>query len=283
MIIFRDCLNETEKTELEELTEACSQADGLRWSAPFDADLYFLFYTDAVPDRLRKASCEEEKQPQSVKPACDLLAALCVFHMGDTKDSLPIDELIALTDPKARRRGCFQSLLTKASPLLRPILRFSLPKASSGTDMPSRHFLLHIGAGFDHDEYLMERKLSPAAACDPSAASDPSALPLRLNARDGLTEVSCRYGECFLSDWSNGVYLFGMLVYERFRGQGYGTRILRALFHRLCTQGCSRVVLEVSSDNLPAIRLYRKMGFQMIEGVSYFTMKKRASLRSRLF
>lgn len=99
-----------------------------------------------------------------------------------------------------------------------------------------------------------------------SAATSP--MKLLLDTQDGITEVSCRYGECFLSEWSDGVYLFGMLVYERFRGQGYGARILHALFERLFSQGCSRIVLEVASDNLPAVRLYQKMGFRPIERVS---------------
>lgn len=294
MILFRDCLNEAEAKELEHLAETCSHADGLSWSVPDDADLYFLFYEDAADfDCLS----ENSSAKCSLKEAAPSLSAvLCVFHMGDTKNGLPIDELIALTRPDARRRGYFRALFSTARPLLRPMIRFSLPTASSEKaaasgkkNAASRQFLLQIGAEHDHDEYLMELQLSKTPAANTSAAetftagtfaahalyavSEAPPIRLHFNMQDGITAVSCRYGECFLSDWSDGVYLFGLLVYERFRGQGFGSRILHALFSRLCMQSGSRVVLEVSSDNLPAVKLYQKMGFQTIDAVSYFYLE----------
>ena len=367
MILFRDCLNETEHTALAALVQSCSLADGISYSLPDDADLYFLMVGE---DRAQTADAKTDCQVVS-ETASGLRAALCIYHMGDTKDGLEIDELSAFTRPEDRRSGCVRALLAAARPLLRPMLRISVPGGAeplpdvssisknkvfpsgcvsaaknpevltsvfpspkadtaypyaactsdfsgscpaasvhsadfannkSGLPAQTAHthlqnlqtILSHLHARYDHDEYLMERKLADskdntknsrfsdnriyAVPRNPAAgqsAAEKAAAPLRLNftAADGCRLVSCRYGECCLSEWSDGVYLFGMLVYARFRGQGFGTRILASLIAKLSEEGCSRIVLEVSSDNLPALHLYRRMGFQIMESVSYFYLR----------
>lgn len=367
MILFRDCLNETEHTALAALVQSCSLTDGISYSLADDADLYFLMIEEnRVQITDAKTDCQSIPKNDS-----HLRAALCIYHMGDTRDGLGIDELSAFTRPKDRRSGCFRALLAAARPLLRPLLRISVPgdaealpgfsfisknkafpsgcvsatkkpevltsvfpspeadtsypyaactsdfagscsaaaahsadftNKKSGLPAQTAHthlqnlqtILSHLNAQYDHDEYLMKRKLTApktdtkasfsadnrtyAAPRNPAAgqsAAEKAAAPLHLNftAADGCKLVSCRYGECCLAEWSDGVYLFGMLVYARFRGQGFGTRILAALIAKLSEKGCSRIVLEVSSDNLPALRLYRRMGFQIMESVSYFYLR----------
>lgn len=367
MLLFRDCLNETERTALAALVQSCSLADGISYSLPDDADLYFLM---AEENRAQIADAKTDC-PSVLKNGNQIRAALCIYHMGDTKDGLEIDELSAFTRPKDRRSGCFRALLAAARPLLRPLLRISVPGGAeslpdvssvsknkvfpsgcisaaknpevltsvfpspeadtaypyaactsdfsgscpaaaahsadfannkSGLPAQTAHthlqnlqtILSHLNAQYDHDEYLMERKLTVAktdtkasfsadnriyavprnpAAGQPAAETAAAPLRLTFTAADGCRLVSCRYGECCLSEWSDGVYLFGMLVYARFRGQGFGTRILASLIAKLSEEGCSRIVLEVSSDNLPALRLYRRMGFQVMESVSYFYLR----------
>ena len=55
--------------------------------------------------------------------------------------------------------------------------------------------------------------------------------------------------------------LVAMYVAPRARGAGVGERLVRAVFEEAAARGRSRVVLEVTEGNDPAIGLYRRMGF----------------------
>ena len=53
----------------------------------------------------------------------------------------------------------------------------------------------------------------------------------------------------------------GMGVHPTYRGQGLGTRLLQACIAKAWVKALTRVELEVRADNLPAIGLYKKLGF----------------------
>ncbi len=55
--------------------------------------------------------------------------------------------------------------------------------------------------------------------------------------------------------------LVAMYVAPRARGAGVGERLVQAVFEEAVARGRSRVVLEVTEGNDPAIGLYRRMGF----------------------
>jgi len=57
----------------------------------------------------------------------------------------------------------------------------------------------------------------------------------------------------------------GMGVLAEYRGLGIGERLARAVLAKTRSIGLERVELEVYASNLPAIGLYRKLGFQ-VEG-----------------
>jgi ribosomal protein S18 acetylase RimI-like enzyme len=58
----------------------------------------------------------------------------------------------------------------------------------------------------------------------------------------------------------------GMGVYERFRHMGIGEQLLRRTIQAAKEMGLERIDLEVYASNVPAIRLYQKIGFG-VEGV----------------
>ena len=47
-------------------------------------------------------------------------------------------------------------------------------------------------------------------------------------------------------------------------GEGTGTALLEALVERLKTQGCARLWLTTTNDNLRALRFYMRRGFRMV-------------------
>jgi putative acetyltransferase len=70
----------------------------------------------------------------------------------------------------------------------------------------------------------------------------------------------------------------GMMVHDAYQGRGIGTALLAAAIELADRWlGLERLELEVYTDNAPALRLYRKFGFE-IEGT-----KRRYALRDGVF
>lgn len=264
MIIYRDQLKETELNSLAALWEAGNALEAHPYSLPEDADIFLLYYEGS-----------------------ELVAALCIYHMGDTKDEKPIDEICAMTHPAWRRRGCFTALFSMAKALLRPVLRFGIYPSPAGEADGGREsggagdaetFLEHLGAEFTYKEQFMTL---PLAGPWLKAETEPMELTIREEAEGSDSDsapsatltVTCPFGECYLSLFGSRAYLFGVLIYRRFRGQGYGYRMLHALLSRLPERGIREVFLEVSSENLPAVRLYEKLGFAVSESLAYYILE----------
>jgi RimJ/RimL family protein N-acetyltransferase len=55
---------------------------------------------------------------------------------------------------------------------------------------------------------------------------------------------------------------FVAYVQERYRGRGLGTRALKKIIHIAKRQNLNFINLAVSTENMPALRLYSKLGFR---------------------
>lgn len=60
------------------------------------------------------------------------------------------------------------------------------------------------------------------------------------------------------------IYLSRMIVKKEYRRKGIGTEILRFLISMAKELGYSEVSIGVDKDNIAALKLYRKMGFNTI-------------------
>ncbi|HET9680108.1 MAG TPA: N-acetyltransferase [Gammaproteobacteria bacterium] len=58
--------------------------------------------------------------------------------------------------------------------------------------------------------------------------------------------------------------LYSLAVMPDFRGQQIGERLLEAAQVTAREHGCISLRLEIRRDNLPALRLYQRMGYQQI-------------------
>ncbi|MEJ2758026.1 MAG: GNAT family N-acetyltransferase, partial [Anaerolineales bacterium] len=67
--------------------------------------------------------------------------------------------------------------------------------------------------------------------------------------------------------------VFCVVTVPAARRQGLAGKVMRALAEWGETQGAQRVYLQVMEDNLPALRLYSKLGFQFL--YQYFYSTKR--------
>lgn len=55
-----------------------------------------------------------------------------------------------------------------------------------------------------------------------------------------------------------------MIIDEKKRKQGYGYCLLNYCIEKIRTKNCSNVTLEVNTNNIPAINLYKKIGFDIV-------------------
>lgn len=84
---------------------------------------------------------------------------------------------------------------------------------------------------------------------------------------DGQETVKCRILP--LAD-GTGCYLFGLKTKEEFRRTGMATRLLREIAKEYEGNEDAVMRLQVSSQNEPAERLYRKLGFRTEEEREYY-------------
>ena len=244
-VAFRDLLNKKELSMAARLVAACNKADHTEYSVPEDADLFFIAF---------------DPQGNSMD------SLLAVWHLGDTRDGYAMDEVAAFTRPENRRQGLFSSLFSSALPLLRPVLLFS-----SYENKGAREKLQSLGAVYEHSEYMMELDLNifeqrePLSGHEVSRGGDGYELITETD-EDGFgEELRTGYGEAHYRLVGARAYIYGVLVYSRFRGQGLGRKLMLLLLERIKGQGIDTAFLQVSSDNVPALKLYEELGFEQIQ------------------
>lgn len=87
-----------------------------------------------------------------------------------------------------------------------------------------------------------------------------------VNKRNLIFNVYCSEGRTvgfeahFIKSFFKGYILF-MVVDQAERGKGYAAQLLKAAIEQIAKAGCSIVELVTSLDNLPAQKLYEKVGF----------------------
>lgn len=68
-----------------------------------------------------------------------------------------------------------------------------------------------------------------------------------------------------IADGQQRAYLYSFRVMEMFRGQGIGTRLLLGAEAMLYQQGFRSTTISVAKDNLAALRLYQRHGYEIFE------------------
>ena len=204
-------------------------------------------------------------------------------------------ECVPFVHPDMRRKGIFSSILAAACKKGQIPGEGSVYFSCDAKNELWKKVLKHIGAEHAWDEHMMERKLSEnekITACfycqitENAAESmintnetttadnavwnavgcrlDPH-LPADLTASPILPEVTC----C-LSPQGQSVYLYSLEVLSELRNQHLGTAFLSVLLPQLAKKGFKTIKLQVSSENLPAMALYKKTGFRITQTLSFY-------------
>lgn len=66
--------------------------------------------------------------------------------------------------------------------------------------------------------------------------------------------------------------IYGFVIDDAVRGQGFGGAMLRATLERLNERGVTEVGLEVDPDNIAAVRLYTRFGFRVVTTYRYMRL-----------
>lgn len=255
-------LSPARKQQITGLVTSCLTAFPAPLSVPTDGDVFFFW--------------EQEK---TASPS-DLYALLALYLAEDG-----LWECSAFTLPDKRQNGYFSELL-EAAERAYPDYEFSFPVPDLETSLPAKAALAAMGAEFWYREHLMELKANDPYwnVFFPERPDCPLSLQMQTES-DRSATADCNqtvYGffegiciaSCSLAISANEsrttCCLHHVLVPESLRGQGWGTRFLGALLPALKKQGVSSFLLQVSGDNLPAISLYKKTGFQITETLSYY-------------
>lgn len=249
--------------QITALVTSCLREFPAPLSIPIDGDVFFFLEEDCP---------QIGSQPE--------LWALLVLYQSEEH----LWECSAFTLPDKRQNGYFSGLLDAAEEAY-PDDQFVFPIPDTESSFPARQTLSAIGAEFWYQEHLMTLAAgSPSWNVSFSGTARHPELPLQIEPAEetgtGYTLAAKAFlggvciASCSVSVQTDGSQTSGclhhVLVPESLRGQGIGTRFLSTLLPELNRQGISTFLLQVSGDNLPAISLYKKTGFQMKETLSYY-------------
>ena len=169
-------------------------------------------------------------------------------------------ECFAYTEPAYRSQGMFSELLDLAIDELPEDTEFLF--YTNGSDPDCMAVLEALEAELVMEEYMMEISLSEIPAAD--KVNDISVKEIDVEGTRTL-QYKSSFGIVNISVFSSYYYLYGFEITEELRGQGYGTRFLLQVLSDLAKRNPMPLRLQVSGDNLPALSLYKKTGFQITE------------------
>ena len=221
-----------------------------------------------------------------------LLGFLGLYAFGG-KDA----EVGGMVAPEARRQGIATALLAAAEPLLRDRGYARALLVTPNHSAPGRAFAEAQAAVLDHSEHFLVLGQTPdGTARDPSVtvrravpSDEPAVRELLKEAfgwdppgfaldRDGdATQVIERaggpVGTVRLSVHGAVGAIYGFAVHPSVQGQGIGRDVLGRVCRHLRDQGCSRVTLEVETQNASALGLYTSVGFVREAGEDYWAVE----------
>ena len=261
------------------LVSLCNAVDHTSYDTDLDGDFYYIIRNDDPEE----SGVEEE-----------LFAVLSGYLLGETIDGKQMLEVEAFTHPQMRQIGMlrmsYQSLLDDFRGyrirfmIKRPISgeddrvyeRISFPDEDHSRDdiddsevsggplrtatpfvAPATYETLRaLGATHQYDELFMVKELARPIA-------DPG---------DSLSNC---YGEVHLTPFSaDTIYLYGLLVYDKFLGKGHGRALMKAVETMPADGPYEKILLQVASNNDIAVHLYESLGYQETERVLYFLNKE---------
>ena len=229
--------NRRQARALNKLIADCNECDGTHYSFPEDADKIYLMYVRS-----------------------ELVAAIALFLMGEEREGRAIYELAAFTAPRHRRKKYFESLVAAIERKVQgQYIRYSVYHNQAALAV-----LHHRGAVCEHDELVMKLELVGTANQEKTYEN------IHIDFEAG--HVTSSFAECWFRLNADGseAYIFGVQTYANHLRKGHAFRLLSFLYAALYKRGVKRILLQVSSENTPALKLYEKLGMSITERLGLY-------------
>lgn len=174
-------------------------------------------------------------------------------------------ECYAFTAPDYRRNGFFSEILDSVIDELDEDTEFMF--YTNGKEPSALAALEALEAELVLEEHMMEISLSDWISAEHASANNSYSLTVHTADIDGTEtlQYETASGKVNISVFSSYYYLYGFEILEELRGKGYGTVFLSQVMNDLASRNPLPLRLQVSGDNLPALALYKKTGFQITE------------------
>jgi ribosomal protein S18 acetylase RimI-like enzyme len=217
-------------------------------------------------------------------------------------------ELFGMVHPAYRRQGVFQLLFQAAKDVCHSRAVKHLVLTCERASSSGQAFVKSVGATYDFSEHEMvltdfcphlqfDDRLSVRVAdvedvnaltiVQAAAFNDPEAV-VRRHITTFMAKPSCRYYFVTFGEKSVrckepvgslrleladeiGIYAFG--IHPAYRGRGYGRQMLEEVIYQIrADQDISQraIMLDVETDNVHALSLYRSCGFQIRATYNYY-------------
>ncbi|MCR5008815.1 MAG: GNAT family N-acetyltransferase, partial [Oribacterium sp.] len=231
----------------------------------------------------------------------ELIAVLSGYFLGETVEGKKVIEVEAFTHPSMRGIGFFSMCYNSLRDDFRDVkIKFMIKKPLFGFDEDSYEHIRfdsydesetegYSYEDFSHDESedSKEEKVFRIKAPVPFVTPDTYETLRAIGAvhvndellmekvlehpiADPGDELCNKYGEVHLTGYDKEtLYLYGLLVYDKYLGKGHGKALMKAVENYEKTGKYKKILLQVSSNNVIALNLYEKLGYVETERIVY--------------